>query len=279
MPFFRRRHQRRRTNYRRRSSPKKYFSKRYPVRKAIVSVAKKVKTLQKDVELKCITTVTNGLGSSLPQSTYSNALVSSTLSVTSPQPFLLNGCPKGVGQAARIGDDIRVTSVHLSGQVYMINGGTTLGANFPVRIMLVSVKRPRGSPLLVSFDNTGQMSGNPALSGLFNVQGSGNPTTWAQLDTKNAVYNDYKVHYDRTYKLHTEVGVEYPTTASTIDTSVNPYFNFHIKKKLNLRCDLSRGNNATWTDFEKNELWVLFLTDTNSNLGIALDSNCYFKDA
>lgn len=276
--MFRRRRFTKRRSFKRRASTKKYFSKRYPVRKAIVSVAKKVKRLQKDVELKVITTVTNGVGASLQQSTYSNTLVTSTFHNGSPQPFLLNGCPKGVGQAARIGDDIRVTSVHVSGQVSMINGGQTMGINIPVRIILVSVRRPRGSPLLVSFDNTGQMSSNPALSGLFNVQGSGNPTTWAQLDTKNAVYEDYKIHYDKIHRLVTQVGTEYVAT-TTHDVSVNPYFNFNIKKKLNMRCDLSRGNNATWTDFEKNELWLLFITDTNSNLGIALDSNCYFKDA
>ena len=124
------------------------------------------------------------------------------------------------------------------------------------------------------------MSGNPTLTGLFNCQAGQFPYTFSQIDTANGAYEDYKVHYNKVHRLRNNVGVTYQGTVSATSDMINPYFNFHIKKKkLNMTSDYSRGNTAGVTDFETNSYYILFITDTNEDLTILMDLNMYFQDA
>lgn len=251
------------------SKPKLSFASKKVDRKqnqAIIKLSKKVKRIDRSIELKQLQNY---------QSSYSGSSITTTVQDTSPQMFLLNGSIQGTSTVTRIGDKINMTSMHLTGQVYVTSGGSSLGINAPVRIMVFLFKKPRGElPLLTS---GGVASGNSAI--FYNNGASPYPTTYQQYDTgvNQAMYQNYKILYDRVFTLKTLVGGYVPSTDAT--NSVNPFFNFNIRKKLGYVADYSRGTAGNYLDFEANALYIAFITDTNATLTVDMDSRIYFKDA
>lgn len=235
--------------------------------KVIKSLSKTVKRIDKTMELKQLQN---------QQSSYSNPPTpyTTTFTHTAPQNVLLNGSIQGDSNVTRSGDKIRMTSVQISGQILFTNGGQYLGIHTPIRVILYLFKRPRGAN--PSLSQGGTASGTTSL--FYNVGGGNYPSTWQQFDTGVNIdmTNDYKILYDRTYTLKTLVGAYIPSTDD--DQSVNPKINFYIRKKLNYIADYSRGNSSTIGDMEANALYVAFITDTNSELTVYLDSRVYFKD-
>lgn len=233
--------------------------------KAITSLARKVKRISNAVELKQLQN---------NQSSYSLATLTTTLSRGSAFTLaLINGSIQGTSTVTRIGDKIKMTSFNCSGQIYATGGGALLGINTPVRIICFLQKKPKGVTATVS--TNGSAAGTSAL--FYNTGGSG-PTTYQQYDTgvNQAMYENYKILFDKTYKLATLVGAYVPSTDA--DNSVNPYINFNIRRKLNKVADYSRGNAGGITDIEANALYILFITDTNATLTVELDARVYFQD-
>lgn len=233
--------------------------------KAIENLSKRIDKINQSTELKQLQN---------NQSSYS--LVPLTTTLTRGSGFvlsLLNGSIQGTSTVTRIGDKIKMTSVHISGQLYCTGGGVLLGIHTPIRIVLFLQKKPKGVAPTVS--TNGASAGISAL--FYNTGGSG-PTTYQQYDTgvNQNMSENYKILYDQTYTLATLVGGMVPSTDAT--TSVNPKLNFDIRRKLGYMADYSRGNGGTILDLESNALYVLFITDTNSNITVELDSRVYFKD-
>lgn len=235
--------------------------------KAITNLSNRIKKIGSAIELKILQNY---------QSSYNNpnTLLTTTWNYLNPVNYLLNGSIQGSSNVTRNGDKIRMTSMHVSGQIYQTSGGTVLGINTPVRIVIFIYKRPRGTSPVIT--QSGSTSGSTAL--FYNV-GGGAPTTYQQYDVgvNTSMYESYKILYDKVYKLKTDVGALTPSTDAP--TSVNPYINFNIKKKLNYTADYSRSNSGTYLDIEANAVYILFITDTNSGLSLEMDSRIYYKDS
>lgn len=236
--------------------------------KQIIKLSKKVSELKKVGELKQLQNY---------QSSYSGSPttpITTALTHTSPQLFLLNGSIQGDSVVTRDGDKLRMTSMHVSGQIYPTSGGATLGYNIPVRIVVFISKKPKGVAPTISM--AGSASGQSAL--FYNSGGANYPSTYQQYDTgvNQNMYQNYKILFDKTYRLRTQIGAYVPSTDAT--SSVNPYFNFNIRKKLGYTSDYSRSNAGTIADIESNALYILFLADTSGNITVEMDSRVYFKD-
>lgn len=232
--------------------------------KAIVNLSKRIAKINSEVELKQLQN---------NQSSYALATLTTTLTRGSGFNLtLLNGSIQGTSSVTRVGDKIKMTSMQLSGQIYCTGGGVLLGIHTPVRIICFLSKKPKGVAPTVS--TNGAAAGTAAL--FYNTGGSG-PTTYQQYDTgvNQNMYENYKILYDKVYTLKTLVGV---LNAADVAQSVNPKMNFNIRKKLGYTADYSRGTAGTILDIEANAIYVLFITDTNSNLTVELDSRIYFKD-
>lgn len=234
--------------------------------KAITNLSNRIKKIDKSIELKMLQSY---------QSSYNNpnTLLTTTWTYLNPVQYLLNPSILGTTNVTRLGDKIRMTSLHVSGQIYQTDGGTVLGINIPIRIIVFIHKKPRGTSAILT--QSGTTAGNTAL--FYNV-GGGAPTTYQQYDTGVNInmYDSYKILFDKVYKLKTEVGAYVPSTDN--DISVNPYINFNIRKKLNYITDYSRSNSGSVLDIEANALYIAFITDTNSGLSLEMDSRVYFKD-
>jgi len=242
---------------------KKRFRKRRPT---VRSLAKKVHALQGASEVK-----------EHHQYTYSRggAALSTTFNATTP---VVSAClctpQRGSGIQNRDSDQIRLTSLHLSGVIYVPGGGAFLGQNNKVRIIVFYDMNPNGAlPILC-----GTAPGSGSKQPLFLTTSSSTIFPFTQYNTLDACYTQYKVIYDKTYSLQTKVGTY--NTATGLYSSVNPEINFNIKKKLKRKTSLERGNAGNIGDVQTNALFVAFICDYagSPTLEIDLDSTVYFKD-
>lgn len=227
------------------------------------SLAKRVRTLEKDEELKQFR----------PYSYSTTGTAFSTgLNASNPlRTIALNTPPRGDGLQYRTSDEIRCTSVHLSGVIYAVNGGTVLGYFNKVRILVFWDEDPMGEfPVL---NGTSATTGNK--SPLFRTSGSTVVYPFTQYNTVDAAYHQYKVIYDEIYTLKTEVG-GYKST----DTggSVNPEILFDIKIPLHRTVSLARSDYGDYRDLQTNGLYAAFITDNSGNTEIDMDVTTYFKD-
>lgn len=260
-------------SFKRRSSPTKYYRKRYPIRKAIVSVARKVKALEQHTELKTSAGIIDGFGNAFSNFTYSGIPLTTTLTNTVPQLFFASGLQKGTDVNQRIGEKVQSTSFHLTGQIYP-NVASNFGIDYFVRIMVIKQTKPRGNAMQLYFDNT-TLAGNPNIIGVFNCKsgsGASYPSSFSQPDTQNSFFEDYKIVHNSLHRLHNNVGTQ--------SGSVKPFINFNIKVPTGVTIDYTRGNTGTWTDIEKNSYWVAFISDAASDIAtVELDCYHYFKDS
>nr|WAE42378.1 MAG: capsid protein [Cressdnaviricota sp.] len=258
------------SSYRRRSSPTKYRSKRYPVRKAIVSIARKVKAIEQHTELKTSAGIIDSFGNAFANYTYSGTPLTTTLTNTVPQLFFASGLQKGTDVNQRIGEKIQSTSIHFTGQIYP-NVASNFGIDYLIRIMVIRQTTPRGNAMQLYFDNT-TLAGNPNIIGVFNCATGKYPSSFSQPDTQNSFFEDYKILYDHKHRLHNQVGTQ--------SGSVKPFMNFNIKIPTHSVIDYTRGNTGTWTDIEKNSYWIAFISDAGSDIAtVELDCYHYFKDS
>lgn len=240
---------------------KKRFYKRRPT---LRSLAKKVHTLQGASEVKEHHTYNYSRG---------GAALTTALNASTPVVSLPLCVPtRGSGIQNRDSDQIRMTSVHISGVVYVPGGGATLGYNNRVRIILFYDMLPQG--------------GGPYFCGpapavnikqpLFLTTSTSTIFPFTQYNTLDAAYTQYKVIYDKIYTLQTKVGA---LDNANVGQSVNPEFYFNIKKKLKRKCSLERGNAGTIADIQTNALYIAFIADqSGATMEVNCDSCVYFKD-
>lgn len=263
MAFKRRSRRFRRRSMKRKTSPKKYYSKRYPVRKALVSIAKNVKTLKKDIELKV---------NSSRFDSYNGTTATTTLAINNPHVSLVNGLTKGTGFNVRTGDTVKATSIRIKGTIYVTSVANRAGIDSKVRIMLVDYKKPRGATMSLILNNTL----SPGVSPLFTGTGT-SPQIWQAPDwgLYSHAWENFKILYDRVFNLRTH------TTwyDGTNPQSLNPEITFNIVRKLGTVVDYTRGNAGTVADIESHAYYIIVFCDTTTTLTLAYDSRFYFKDA
>nr|WAE42919.1 MAG: capsid protein [Cressdnaviricota sp.] len=251
------------------TSYKKAYKKRTSYKKkktpSVKTLAKKVHKLQKEQELKHTTAVFNS---------YDNSTFTTGLVFTNPQTLLLNGMQRGTSYTTRVGDTVRATSIDVRGQIYFTSVTTRGGFDVDVRLMLIQMKKPEGLNMLL-------YSYNPITAGrtpyFCKSAVAKYPNTWEQMDpgVLSNPYFQYKTLYDKVHRLKNHVAWYDGTNPQCI----NPFFNFHIKRKLSSITDYSRSNNGDITDIETNAYYFVAITDTTSAITIAMNSCFYFKDA
>lgn len=201
---------------------------------------------------------------------------STTFSQTNPILYLMNAPVRGTNSYTRIGDKIRVTSCRINGTIFP-TAAPGIGIDALCRIILVKYKTPQGR----NCQPTGYaMSGTLGPPLFHNTAGN---ALWPQqvyaqgIDTIMDALEAYDILYDKKFQLVNKVGTSY-YNAGVVNQAVNPEINFDIKVKPNCISDLSLGNAGTYADFAKNSIFAIFITETNTNLTLKLNSHCYFYD-
>lgn len=234
--------------------------------KVIKSLSTKVKKLQKEPELKCWIFFDNfAYGTS----------VSTTFNQTNPFKLLLNGMTRGTTSYQRVGDIVRNTSVRVNGTIYPTTA-PGIGIDAMFRIIIVRYKNPQGRDLQITGNLMSATNGPPLF---FNMPGN---ACWPQqtynngIDGQSDAMTQYQIIYDKRYRMVNYVGT---TITGPTNACVNPSINFDIKRKLNFNSDLSLSNGGTYGDFNKNSLFLIMITETNTQCTIKLNSHLYFKDS
>ncbi|QBC65299.1 capsid protein [Chicken circovirus SDWF] len=233
--------------------------------KAIKNLAKRVDNIRKEQELKCWIFFDNfAFGSTM----------TTTLSQTNPFKLLLNGPVKGDNLYSRDGDQIKNTSIRINGTIYP-TAAPGIGIDALFRIIIVRYKAPQGRDLQIVGNTMSATNGPP----LFYAT-PGNPV-WPQMTYNNGVdqqgspMSQYDIVYDRKYRMNNFVGT---TITGPVNACVNPSINFDIKRRLNFISSHNLGNGGTYADFSKNSLFVIFITETNTNCTLKMNTHLYFKD-
>lgn len=240
------------------------MGKIFKKRTTLQSLSKRVHKMEKEVELK-----------QNQAYYYSNGGTALTTLLTSSNPITsiaLNCMFRGNGPQSRLADDIRATSIHLTGTVYPVTGGTYLGFYNKVRIVVFWDVMPEGAaPRLC-----GTAGGSGTKEPLFLTTASTVVYPFTQYNTLDGAYYQYKVISDTIHTLETKIGA---LNSSNVPQSVNCEFLFDLKIKLNRECSMSRGNAGNIGDCQKNALYVAFITDSSDALEVDMDSVFYYKDA
>lgn len=231
--------------------------------KEVSHIERQVKRLQADTDIKFGYPVYFTIGNGTPATT--------TLAWANPYVLLVNPLNRGTNFNVRVADTAMMNSINVSGQIYVTTPSNIGGINTAVRLMLVKMLKPKGQAMVLSA--TGNIAGQTALFAV-GTSASANPYTWSQTDTGvlTSAYRQYKILYDKTHHLVSQSSWYDGTHAQ----NVNPFFNFHIKKKLGFKTDYSRGNSGNITDIEANALYLIAITDTTQTLTLEMDLKFYF---
>lgn len=228
------------------------------------SLSKRIDKIQKDEELKQFR----------PYS-YSTTGTAFTSGLTASNPLrtiALNTPQRGDGLQYRTADEIRCTSVHLSGTMYFTGGGGTLGFFNKVRLVVFWDMDPMGEfPVLNGVSAT---TGNK--SPLFRTSGSSVVYPFSQYNTVDGAYHQYKVIHDEIFTIKTEVG-GYKST--DVPGSVNPEVLFNIKIPLSRITSLARSDYGDYRDLQANGLYAAFISDSTNTIEIDMDVTTFFKDS
>lgn len=215
------------------------------VRHKIELVDKKVKKIQRDIELK---NRAFDIGFTAIQQNWSTLV-------------LANGLTQGVADGQRVGDRARFTSIRITGEIQRDSDNLVPNT---VRMLVFWDSQPNGAtpPLVATTES------------LFNI-----PSIAA--NNINATYNldnqkRYKVLLDKRWVFNTGA---YDTTG-TIWFPTRHLFNFYIKLS---RESIYTANNGTIADLTKNSLYIAFCTDQSGAAGSELPEvryafNIYYKD-
>lgn len=231
---------------------------------SIRSIAKRVRTLEKEVELKV---------NSTKKYTVDHSALTTVLTDTSPTWSLLNGLTQGSNNYERVGREVNATSVRVSGLIYPTSGGTTVGYFSRVRIMIVRDKLPNGSA--INLYSPLSSSIKPPIFNCGSVPYY--PTTFANYNSATEMWNQYDVLADTHVDLKTQVGGIYG--ASDTPFSVNCQAYFDVKVPLNCRCEYAGGTTNGISSISKNSIYVIFIADTNGELTVLMDDQFWYKDA
>lgn len=228
------------------------------------SIAKRVRTLEKEVELKI---------TGLKKYSVDHSALTSTLSDSNPTWSLLNGVAQGSGTVQRVGREVNATSVRVSGLIYPTNGGTTVGYFARVRILIVRDKLPNGSS--INLYTPLASSTKPPIFNTGTVPYY--PTPFTNYNASTEMWNQYDILADTHVDLKTQVGGIYGSGDTPFSVNCQAYFD--VKVPLNCRCEYTIDTGSTITAMNKNSIYVIFITDTNGELTVLMDDQFWFKDA
>lgn len=216
---------------------------------------------------------------------YSNGgtATSTTFQATNPQWFLLNGLSQGDTASTRDGDEVRSTSVHITGHIFSQDSAyydTPNITDYKVRILIVNFKSPRGSAMYP----IGSQAAGASFCPLFKTTGTTTIFPFTMYNTADNCWEHYDVLSDTVVDL--KQGAQYfQSLYNGLGQHVQGPFSarFDIKVPVNRTIDYSIGNAGTLSDINKNAIYVLFITDWNGTvygdtLEIDMDAKFFFKD-
>lgn len=244
------------------------YKKRRPT---LRSLSRKVEALEDEVELKEFAQWTYSISPSLPAST--------TISATAPKVFLIN-CPSpGNAYNQRVGDDIQMTSFHVTGRLLPTTSTqfqNTTGWDQKFRLLIVCDKEPsREGPTIWGPSPSG-VGDKPAL---FDV-GVGTPHMYTQYNTKDRCYDQYDVLYDQIVGHKVTNNLWNPTTG-VINTTL-PIVYFDIKEKFRRKVSFEpSGGAGTIASMVKNSLYFVIIPNfqaANINWQVEMDTKIFYKD-
>lgn len=235
--------------------------------KVLFKLTKDVRALKTSPELKCWIFYDNfAYGTSY----------STTFAFDNPISYLVNGPTRGTNSYSRIGDKIRVTSCRINGIIYPTSA-PGIGIDALCRIIVTKFKSPQGRNTQLTGFATSASLGPPLFHNTAGNYLWPQQTYCSGVDTQADWFMNYDILYDQKFQLCNKVGTTY-YNAGAINQMVNPEINFDIKVSPNCITDLSLGNSGTYADFVKNMIHVHFITETNSDLTLKLNTHCYFYD-
>lgn len=216
---------------------------------------------------------------------YSNggSALSTTFQANNPSWFLLNGLTQGDTASTRDGDEVRSTSVHITGHIFSQDSAyydKSLVTDYKVRIVIFNFKNPRGTtPTIIGT----QAAGN-AFCPLFKTSGATTIFPFTMYNTADNCYEHYDVLSDTIVDLK-QAGQYWQSVYNAVGQHVQGGFSarFDIKVPVSKIIDYSIGNAGTIADINKNAIFVLFITDWNGTvygdtLEIDMDAKFFFKD-
>lgn len=227
------------------------------------SISKRVRTLEKEVELKVVRN---------KKYSVDHSALTTVLSDTNPYWTLLNGITQGVGSNQRVGREVNATSVRISGLIYPTNGGTLLGVFNRCRILIVREKLPNGSA--INLNNPAVTSIKPPIFDCGSTPYY--PTPFTPYNPSSEMWNHYDILADTHVDIKTQVG---GVDSTDVPLSVNPQAYFDVKVPLNCRCEYALDATNAITAINKNSLYAIFIIDSNSEFTVLLDDQFWYKDA
>lgn len=158
-----------------------------------------------------------------------------TINNSSPAAYLLNGIATGTDELSRVGDICQLHNLDLA---MNIAAQATLTRQTFVRVMLIW----EGKSALA------------ALASFSQVLDSATPQTFAQRNNTTRDPKRFRILYDRTLALGPRTGAS--------NYAVPDNVRVHIKRKLGLVTDYSRGTAGTVSDIDTGVLTLFIFTDT-----------------
>lgn len=169
-----------------------------------------------------------------------NVAFATNISNGSPAATLLNGVATGTTELTRVGDICQLHDIDVRGNIVST---ANLTSETKVRVMMI-------------------WEGKSALGALASFSGvldSATPQTFAQRNCTTRDPKRYRILYDKTFGL----GIKSTASATPVLNFAAPNIvQFHIKRKLNLVSDYSRGVAGTVADIDTGVLTLFIFTDT-----------------
>jgi len=231
------------------------------------TLAKRIKRVEKGIELKYIDAYTESFGNT-------------GVDNTTPRDYLLNASVNNAGEGdgnERIGDEIRMTSCHVKLQVHLPTGDASPPQEYRMRVVLFWDMQPNGEmPVFAGGDATQALFDTSVISD--------------QLISPRMYQNigRYKILFDKKYVFYpTAVGAQDLATGATERYAYNVK-DININRKFSRIIKYNSLNTGSITDINRNALWLYLVsnappdqTDPDHTRAIHVDfsSRCYFKDA
>jgi len=170
----------------------------------------------------------------------SNISFATNLSNGFPASYLMNGISTGTDENHRVGDICQLKLLDVRGNIV---SNSNLTRETVVRIMLV-------------WENKSALG---TLASITGVLDSPTPQTFAQRNYTTRNPGRYRILHDKLYR----VGImSYATATPVLNNSTPCVVPFHIRKKLNLVSDYSRGTTGTVSDIDTGVITMFIFTDT-----------------